>query len=145
MFASRILVAIGLVLTIVLSAGCASSMDYSLDRKADGTTKETEKSSCIGLFCGTSTARGQASVTVIPMTPPAPSYGRDYYNSGPLSYDPAVPVPHVVYGEMLNGTMRAARVNGVWRMCDTRSTAPNYCHRLMEAYGWPELAVGWRR
>lgn len=75
----------------------------------------------------------------------APPYGRDHFYSGPLSYDPAVPAPHVVYGEMLNGTMRAARVNGVWRMCDTRSTAPNYCHRLMEAYGWPELAVGWRR
>lgn len=75
---------------------------------------------------------------------PVPSYGRDYYGGRP-SYDPAVPAPHVVFGEMLSGTMRAARVNGVWRMCDTRPTAPNFCSRIMEAYGWPELAVGWRR
>jgi hypothetical protein len=135
---SRILAAIGLVLTVVFSTGCASSMDYSFDRKADGTVQEKEKSSCVGLFCGTSTARGQASVTIIPMAP-APSYGRygrDYYNSGPLSYDPRPPVPHVVFGAMLSGSIREAFVNGTRRMCDVRPSAPNYCNRIEDAHGW---------
>ncbi len=140
---SSVLATIGLVLTVVFSTGCASSMDYSLDRKADGTTKEMAKSSCVGLFCGTATIRGQAPVIVVPMAP-APSYGRDHFYGGRLSYDPAIPAPNVVFGEMLSGTMRAARVDGIWRMCDTRSTAPNYCSRIMDAYGWPKLTSRWR-
>ena len=141
------LIATVLILVSLALGGCASSMDYTLDRKADGAVQEKEKSSCIGLFCGTTSARGQASVTVVPMAP-APNYGRygrDHYSNGPFSYDPAIPAPHVIFGEMLNGTMREAIVNGTRRMCDTRSTAPNYCSRIMDAYSWPTLTSGWRR
>ncbi len=136
---ARILAAIGLIFTVVLSTGCASSMDYSLDRKADGTTTEKEKSSCIGLFCGTTSARGQASVTVIPMAP-APNYGRygrDHFDSGQLSYDPTPPVPYVTYGRMLSDTIREAYVDGSRRTCDIRPTAPHHCARIEQAHGWP--------
>ncbi len=131
MFA-RILAAIGLILAVVFSTGCAHRVTTTVG--PDGTRSTTSET------------RWVPSAYVAPLIyAPAPSYGRDYYYGGRPSYDPAVPVPHVVYGEMLNGTMRAARVNGVWRMCDTRSTAPNFCSRIMDAYGWPELTVGWRR
>ncbi len=134
---------IALFLVALALGGCASSMDYTLDRKADGTTKETAKSSCVGLFCGTATIRGQAPVIVVPMAP-APSYGRDHYYGRP-SYDPRPLVPHVVFGEMLSGTIREAFVNGSRRMCDVRPSAPNYCKRIEDAYGWPTLTSGWRR
>lgn len=136
---SRVLATIGLVLTVVFSTGCASSMDYSLDRKADGTTKVTEKSSCVGLLCGTATVRSQATVIAVPMTP-APSYGRygrDHYYGG-YSHNPTPPVPYVVFGDMLSGSQRAALVNGTsWRICDTRPTAPHHCARIEQAHGWP--------
>lgn len=129
---------IALFLVALALGGCASSMDYTLDRKADGTTTEKEKSSCIGLFCGTTSARGQASVTVVPMAPTSNygRYGRDHYYSG-YSHNPRPPVPYVTYGNMLSGNIREAFVDGTRRICDTRPTAPNYCNRIDEANGWP--------
>ncbi len=118
--------------------GCASSMDYSLDRKADGTTKVTEKSSCVGLLCGTAAVRSQATVIAVPMAPTFnyERYGRDHYYSG-YSHNPTPPVPYVTYGRMLSGSIREAFVDGTRRICDIRPTAPNHCNRVDEANGWP--------
>ncbi len=137
---TRILAAIGLVLAVVFSTGCAVvDVKTTTTRKAvDGTevTTTTEEKR-LGVMPSSHIA---PRVYV-----PTPNYGRDYYYGGRPSYDPTPPVPHVIFGDMLGGSQRAANVNGVWRTCDTRSTAPNYCHQLMDAYKWPMLTPSRRR
>ncbi len=118
-----------LILTSLALGGCVSIKETTT-RNNDGTTT-TERS-----------VNGwAASPYVAPRVyAPVPLYGRDHYFSGRPSYDPAPPVPHVVFGDMLSGSQRAALVNGTsWRMCNIRSTAPNHCNRIEDAYKWPSM------
>ncbi len=127
---ARIITAVLLLISFALT-GCINMKETRTENKDGSVT--VEKS-----------INGWAPSAPVYVAPrvytPVPLYGRDHYFSGRPSYDPAPPVPHVVFGDMLSGSQRAALVNGTsWRMCDIRSTAPNHCNRIEDAYKWPSM------